>query len=490
MEADDDEVSKLSSIMNNLQVAKAEVETFKLWFSARCDDDMKDLESSKLTSVFNCINAAITHLSYFIAKSKCAVESYSIKNEVTKTIPDGMLKVEMKDDYEDNEDINDHFVIERNYSYDIDISSTNVKREEECSPVRNVKVDEDTSEDPLIITNIKSEPPTSASQKNLSPEVKHDQSQDNVYKCICCSKVFQRYMTFKKHIETDNCGNINARLECPLCQKNFTDSTVLKRHIQVLHEGIREIVDCKVCGKQMNKGSLREHMFIHTEATHQCPSCPRKFASKALVTRHHKYIHEDFKPFKCEICGKGFPKKFYLDTHSVVHTGEKPYTCDLCGNSYSQKSHLKTHIKKVHEGVKMKKYESRKFMCVECGKLFQRRALLEKHISNFHNGIKFDENKQLACGKCDKLFSSHEGLLKHERIHNANTLDERRTIRCPSCPTTFTLKVNLFRHIKNVHGGIKPASEKKKIEAEGDMAMDTVKEDTDVMNEVNVFTNE
>jgi len=478
----EDEISKLESIMNNLQEAKVEVEMYKLRISARCDGELKPSQSEKLTSLFNCINEAIIHLSYFIYKSKKVsdnkkdeFESKSLKNEDTSTIPEEMLKVEIKDDYENDDVIDDHFADtnsgaldatifkEDNSPLDIavneDIDCEYVKKEDgSYPPVGNIKVDEDASEDPLEVTTIKSEPHTSISQKIIPPQEERSRPQGCTYKCISCAKVFKRYLSFKKHIETDKCGNTEALIECHLCQKNFTNPWTLKKHVERLHEGKREIVNCQVCGKKMNKGSLREHMFLHTEATFQCRSCPRKFVTEAIMTRHHKFVHEDYKPYKCEICGKGFNNKCQLEVHSVVHTGEKPHTCDQCGNSYSQKTHLRTHIKKAHEGIKMKTYVRQKVMCVECGKLLQSRAKLEAHILIVHKGIKMDQNKQLACGKCDKLFSSRQSLQKHEKIHTTSTLDERRTISCPSCTTTFTLKENLRRHIRAVHEGIKPHS--------------------------------
>ena len=206
-------------------------------------------------------------------------------------------------------------------------------------------------------------------------------------------------------------------------------------------------------------------MLQHQEATIQCKSCPRMFVTESMMNRHHKQVHEDYKPYKCEICGKGCNSKYNLQIHSVVHTGEKPYTCDQCGNSYTQKSHLKTHIKKAHEGVKMKKYIRQKVMCPQCGKMFQAKSKLRVHIKVVHEGIPIEElgvaasnhnrNQQLACGKCDKRFFNKQSLRTHERQHTTTSVEERKTLPCPSCPLMFTLPINLKRHIKRVHEGIK-----------------------------------
>merc|ERR1719186_1934221 len=113
---------------------------------------------------------------------------------------------------------------------------------------------------------------------------------------------------------------------CPNCERIFNDYLSLKRHIKRQHKGDIEIVSCPVCGKKMQKRSLTQHMVQHTEPSFQCSNCPKKFVSEAIRTRHNKLTHQNYRPLKCEICGKGFRSNMALKVHSVVHTGEKPYT--------------------------------------------------------------------------------------------------------------------------------------------------------------------
>ena len=42
------------------------------------------------------------------------------------------------------------------------------------------------------------------------------------------------------------------------------------------------------------------------------------------------------KPYKCDICGRGFSVNYYLQKHIRTHTGDKPYKCDICGKGFSE----------------------------------------------------------------------------------------------------------------------------------------------------------
>jgi uncharacterized Zn-finger protein len=51
------------------------------------------------------------------------------------------------------------------------------------------------------------------------------------------------------------------------------------------------------------------------------------------------------KPYKCDICGKGFSGNYSLQDHIRTHTGDTAYTCkcDVCGKGFSYNSNLQKH---------------------------------------------------------------------------------------------------------------------------------------------------
>jgi KRAB domain-containing zinc finger protein len=57
------------------------------------------------------------------------------------------------------------------------------------------------------------------------------------------------------------------------------------------------------------------------------------------------------KPYKCDICGKGFSGNYSLQDHIRTHTGDTAYTCkcDVCGKGFSYNSNLQKHIR-THTG--------------------------------------------------------------------------------------------------------------------------------------------
>ncbi|XP_009900303.2 zinc finger protein 493 [Dryobates pubescens] len=233
---------------------------------------------------------------------------------------------------------------------------------------------------------------------------------------------------------------------CRKCGSSFQAVSELQEHKRshLLGSSYR----CPVCAKEFFRAAnLRMHKLIHSsDRPHRCPECDKGFIRTADVWRHLRNVHkiersmvilgngmarnpwsvvhrnqhtveytgqpcaeshraeeEDYKPYACPTCGKGFDKPNLLSKHKVIHRQDKPYKCQECGMAFVQLLRLKRH-QQTHSG-------ERPFYCEECGGTFTRLASLQRH-HRIHTG-----EKPYSCGYCGHSFTESGTLRRHERTH-------------------------------------------------------------------------
>lgn len=112
------------------------------------------------------------------------------------------------------------------------------------------------------------------------------------------------------------------------------------------HKGIKNHV-CPTCGMRKTTGhELRVHMKYHSsDLKFPCELCSQVFTREANLKRHVRVVHCGVKAYKCPYCDQSFGKAETRKHHVARHTGEKPHACQICDKRFIQSVALKTHMK-------------------------------------------------------------------------------------------------------------------------------------------------
>lgn len=113
-----------------------------------------------------------------------------------------------------------------------------------------------------------------------------------------CTRSFVKYHKLKHHKLTHE-ATIDKPYACDLCDKTFSDSEYLKRHL-LRHSGRKD---------------------------HACSLCPSRFTFKSGLTAHMATHSANSKRFTCEVCGAKFTKSQSLKTHLKIHVDDVSLKC-------------------------------------------------------------------------------------------------------------------------------------------------------------------
>lgn len=166
--------------------------------------------------------------------------------------------------------------------------------------------------------------------------------------CPDCGKMLQTtgglFTHRKMHLE-------KPKFRCEICAKEFFQKVNLLNH-EKTHNIQNRNYNCSQCDKSFfEKSHLLRHQNFHSESRdYQCNQC-LKFYKTERCLKVHKQVHSDpqNRPFKCEVCQKGFLSSSKLKQHANIHTNSRPYLCKHCPRDFTNYPNLLKHTIRRHK---------------------------------------------------------------------------------------------------------------------------------------------
>ena len=136
-------------------------------------------------------------------------------------------------------------------------------------------------------------------------------------------------------------------LNCQFHSKTFNTKKAIQ-HEQNIHS-VSGGWQCHKCHKNFSSFQyLTDHSEIHSEAPkYVCTEygdCNKIFSSSKNLKRHIRGLHTKEKPYECRDCGKCFSASSNLSEHKTIHTGVMKYTCTNCNKKFRLSSTLRKHV--------------------------------------------------------------------------------------------------------------------------------------------------
>ena len=134
---------------------------------------------------------------------------------------------------------------------------------------------------------------------------------------------------------------------------------------------------------------------------------------KSNISRHEEMMHGD--KFYCDICERHVSLYKYKSLEHHKEIKHSKHSCNICGKLFKLKVYLDLHLKNKHSenGEKVEKTVTY-YSCGHCDLKTKRRCDLKRHISRKHLNPKPPKQElHRTCETCNKTFSSVSYMNTH-----------------------------------------------------------------------------
>ena len=258
------------------------------------------------------------------------------------------------------------------------------------------------------------------------------------FKCDQCHKSYYTEQKAEAHRAQCQGKNTERKYNCEECGRSYVMLCSLRTHIRERHSDFKPVKNlcCELCGKRFrHKKYLELHMYSHSSEKNV-----RKHM-KGLVTSSHLTLYFFFFfQFECDICHRKYKSSDILRHHvRMVHKNLPRVTCDICQKEVSRvslKAHLNRHKEKQEEEEESARHllslaaDSNAPSCRVCTKYFENEKLLEMHACEGRDG-----GTSYPCQHCNESFPTASELVAHncEGLDNSKSRNTAKIYKCIFC---------------------------------------------------------
>ena len=258
--------------------------------------------------------------------------------------------------------------------------------------LKHMKIHENPQTDPVVNNPFKCDQCDKRFSQSdiLSRHIKKIHKETK-YICVSCGIIFETNQQLRDHKKNGH-DDGTGEFKCIECDRTYLSHKQLSTHVYD-HKNRNVFVTCEICDKSVSKRNYKKHKIgVHGEKIHSCQYCSMKFSMKKMLERHIKVNHT--RAFQCNLCAKRFGTERYLEDHkNGVHLKLRPFVCDLCHEGFRTKHEVNVHKKRGHS-------KDKPYQCSKCSKTFTTTTLLDHHIARVHELRNCE-----TCPHCGKVFS-------------------------------------------------------------------------------------